>query len=58
MLSTKPDDVMNAEDIYRLRRTSVTKNAFIDETIVACRLVNECANTHYSQIELVVNVLS
>jgi len=58
MLGMKPGDVMNADNIYRLMKTKVTKKVFIEETCIACRLINDCVKTYESQIEAVVKVLS
>jgi hypothetical protein len=58
MLGMKAGEVMNADDIYRLIKTKVTKKVFIKEVCVACRLVNDCSNAYEQQIEEVIKVLS
>ena len=57
-LGMKTGDVKNADDIYRLIKTKVTKKVFINEVCVACRLVDECSKAYKGQIAEVVKVLS
>lgn len=58
VLGMKAGDVMNADDIYRLIKTKVTKKVFVEEVCVACRLVNDCSKVYETQIEVVVKALS
>jgi len=58
MLGLKPGDVRNADDLYRLIRTKVTKRVFAEEVCVACRLVNRCKETYEPRIEAVLQALS
>ncbi|MDD4870979.1 MAG: hypothetical protein PHR77_10500, partial [Kiritimatiellae bacterium] len=54
----KEGDVMNADDIYRLIKTKVTKKVFAEEVCVACRLVDNCAKTYETKIETAIKALS
>ncbi|MFA6562386.1 MAG: DUF1284 domain-containing protein [Verrucomicrobiia bacterium] len=58
VLGMKPGDTMNADDLYRLIKTRVTKKVFAEEICVACRLVNKCKETYEPKIEAAVKALA
>jgi hypothetical protein len=58
VLGMKPGDTMNADDLYRLIKTRVTKKVFAEEVCVACRLVNKCKETYEARIEAAVKALA
>jgi len=58
VLGMKPGDTMNADDLYRLIKTRVTKKVFAEEVCVACRLVNKCKETYEPKIEAAVKALA
>ncbi len=58
VLNMNPGDMMNADALYRLIQTRVTKKVFAEEVSVDCRLVNECKETYESLIRAAVKSLS
>ncbi len=58
VLGFKPGDTMNADDLYRLIKTRVTKKVFAEDVCVACRLVNKCKETYGARIEAAVKALA
>jgi hypothetical protein len=58
VLGLKPGDVMNADDLYRLIESKVTKKVFAEEVCVACRLVDKCKEKYEERITAAVKALS
>ena len=57
-LGLKPGDTMQADALYRLIKTRVTKKVFAEEVCVACQLVNKCKETYEPKIEAAVQALT
>lgn len=58
VLGMKPGDTRNADELYRLIKTRVTKRVFAEGVCVACRLANKCKETYEPKIEAAVKALS
>ena len=58
VLGLKTGDVMNADDLYRLIKSKVTKKVFAEEVCVACLLVDKCKESYEEKIAGAVKALS
>ncbi|MCK5802640.1 MAG: DUF1284 domain-containing protein [Lentisphaeria bacterium] len=50
VLGLESEDVMNADDLYRLIQEKVTKKVLAEQVCVACRLVDRCKETYAQRI--------
>ena len=58
VLGMKEGDVKNADEIYRLIKTKVTRKVFAEEVCAPCRLVKQCEKVYEERIEAAVKAIS